>query len=373
MYLPLLLLFCIGIPAVLSLFNIIFLFIEKKFKSQTVNIVDGAIFILGIPLTMFLILFSEFKEWNVPVYFVNKFNDGGTYTPISFKALPTIIILSLVALLGYLLPRFINKKLSPVLAALCYSGMFIGFFLTVALTVQLSCELDNFIAPFFLVLPWNYVICSIRLMKKSVAEFSQKIYETNYNNKFLQFCKVILSKSSSFMVVSFLLTFPLLLILIIILTLFGQEPDSIIKAFTETAEWTLSQKIPPPRLDYNGHYLCTVAACGDEKVVKPLRAGKRKNNLIIVNRQLLVANAFEDLIAEKLPKIHKVIRKTYDKIGLPISKYITTKRRSNIVYFIMKPLEWLFILVLYTFDLKPENRINIQYLGDSTKLFEGNK
>lgn len=133
--------------------------------------------------------------------------------------------------------------------------------------------------------------------------------------------------------------------------------------FTETAEWTLSQKIPPPRLDYDGHYLCTVAACGDKRVVKPLRAGKRKNRLIVVNRQLLVANAFEELISEKAPKLHKLIRKAYDKFGLPISRYIVTKRRSDIVYFIMKPLEWFFVLVLYTFDTKPENRIHSQYLG----------
>ncbi|MBQ7108156.1 MAG: hypothetical protein IJN95_03590 [Clostridia bacterium] len=353
----------ISIPIGLTIFNIIFLFKEEKFKVKTVNLVDLLIFGLGIPLTALLIDFSEFVEWNVPVYFVNKFSEGGTYTPISFESLPTVIILSLVAFWGYLLPRVIGKWLSPVIAALCYSGMFIGVFLTVAITVQLGCDLDNFNAPFLLVLPWNYVICSIRLMKKSVREFSKNIAERNYKNKFLQFCKVLLSKSASFMVISFLLVFPLLLILITILTLFGQQPDSIIKAFTETAEWTLSQKIPPPRLDYHGHYLCTVAACGDERVVKPVRAGKRGNRLIVVNRQLLIANAFEDLIAEKLPKTHKIIRKTYDKIGLPISKHITTKRRSNLVYFIMKPLEWLFIFVLYTFDLKPENRINSQYLG----------
>lgn len=114
------------------------------------------------------------------------------------------------------------------------------------------------------------------------------------------------------MIVSFVMAIPLLLVSIIVLLLFGQQPDSVIKMFTETAEWTLSQKIPPPRLDYNGHYLCTVAACGDKKVVKPLRVGKRNNELIIVNRQLLVANAFEDLIAERAPKFHKFIRKTYD-------------------------------------------------------------
>lgn len=35
----------------------------------------------------------------------------------------------------------------------------------------------------------------------------------------------------------------LLGILIGILSLFGQEPDSVIKAFTETADWNLSIKI----------------------------------------------------------------------------------------------------------------------------------
>ena len=34
---------------------------------------------------------------------------------------------------------------------------------------------------------------------------------------------------------------------------------------------------------------------------------------------------------------------------------------EHIVYIIMKPLEWLFLLVLYLFDTKPENRIATQY------------
>ena len=235
--------------------------------------------------------------------------------------------------------------------------------MTVVLTVQFWCDILNFQTILFLLFPYNYVLCSIRLIRNTVSEYTEQIANTNYNNKFLKLCKTILSKSASFMMISFLMAIPLLLVVIIILILFGQQPDSVIKMFTETAEWTLSQKIPPPRLDYDGHYLCTVAACGDKKVVKPLRAGKRNSQLIIVNRQLLVANAFEDLIAERTPRLHKLIRNTYDRLGLPISKYITTKRRSNIVYFIMKPFEWLFLLILYTFDTKPENRIHRQYLG----------
>ena len=35
---------------------------------------------------------------------------------------------------------------------------------------------------------------------------------------------------------------------------------------------------------------------------------------------------------------------------------------ADAVYLIMKPLEWLFVAVLYLFDAKPEDRIARQYL-----------
>lgn len=364
---PLVFLLCfifIGVPIILTLLNIAFLFAENKFKKRIINIIDIMTFSFGISFTILLSGATGFHEWNEQLYFTGgKYTDGGTYTPVSFESTPTFLTICLIAVAGYLLLRFLGKKLSPIIASLCYSGMFLGIVLTVVLTIQFWTDILEFETIFLLLFSFNYVLCSIRLMRNTVSEHAEKIAQTNYDNKFLQICKMILSKSASFMIVSFIMAVPLLFVVIVILLLFGQQPDSVIKMFTETAEWTLSQKIPPPRLDYQGHYLCTVAACGNEKVVKPLRAGKRNNELIIVNRQLLIANAFEDLIAERTPRLHKVIRQTYDRFGLPISKHITTKRRSNIVYCMMKPLEWLFLLVLYTFDTKPENRIHRQYLG----------
>jgi len=35
---------------------------------------------------------------------------------------------------------------------------------------------------------------------------------------------------------------------------------------------------------------------------------------------------------------------------------------SDVVYVMFKPLEWAFLLVLYVFDEKPENRIARQYI-----------
>jgi hypothetical protein len=36
---------------------------------------------------------------------------------------------------------------------------------------------------------------------------------------------------------------------------------------------------------------------------------------------------------------------------------------ADFIYLLMKPLEWLFLAVLYTVDRKPENRIAKQYLS----------
>lgn len=353
-----------GIPALLTLFNLLLLLCGKrvspKFKGF-ITVTDIMTFGLGILYTGLLAGVHNFHQW------YEQLRDGPAlnerYTPVAFDHLATFGTICGVALLSYILLRFFGKKLSPIIAALCYSGMFLGFFMTAALTVQLWKFIDQPLTALLLLFPYNAVMCSVRLMRNTVEEQAQAMAQKEYKNPVLIFCQKVLSRSSTFMLATFILTIPLLLIIIAVLLLFGQQPDSIVKQFTETAEWTLSQKIPPPRLEYDGHYLCTVAACGDEKVVKPIRAGKRHGRLIVVNRQLLVANAFEDLIAEKTPRLHKVIRKTYDKIGLPVSKYINTKARSNIVYFVMKPLEWLFLLVLYAFDTNPENRIHRQYLG----------
>ena len=96
--------------------------------------------------------------------------------------------------------------------------------------------------------------------------------------------------------------------------------------------------------------------------------GIRRGEKIVVNRQLCVANAFEDLIQEKTPRFHHFIRYIYDKYGYPLSKHINTAFQADITYILMKPLEWIFLLVLYIFDVNPENRIATQYIGKKLKL-----
>lgn len=153
------------------------------------------------------------------------------------------------------------------------------------------------------------------------------------------------------------------------LMLFGQQPDAVIRAFTETYHHGFSQwNYMCDSVQCGGHYLCTVAAKGHPTLVRPLRYGRRGGGRIVCNRQLLVANAFEELIAQRSPQTHRWIRARYDRVGdwvIGNSRWLERPYIADAVYVLMKPLEWLFLAVLYCCDRKPENRIARQYLGEA--------
>ena len=73
----------------------------------------------------------------------------------------------------------------------------------------------------------------------------------------LSSCNRFLENADRWPVAAFLFMWPLLGIVIGILMLFGQKPDAIIKAWTETSDWNLSQRTAPQNLYKDEHYLCT--------------------------------------------------------------------------------------------------------------------
>lgn len=161
-----------------------------------------------------------------------------------------------------------------------------------------------------------------------------------------------------------LLFLPLLLLASCLLMIFGQQPDAVIRAFTETYRHGFSN-YNCVNVHCGGHYLCSVAANGHPNIVQPQRIGFRGGHPIICNRQLLLSNAFEEKIQEQFPQLHSHIRKQYNKVGDVVHQYyylFEKKWVSDLVYFAMKPAEWMFWLYLYTTDYHPENRIAVQYL-----------
>lgn len=347
-------LLCVSIvflPFVLTAENVLLLTNKKRltYKSIFMSLWELLSIAAGVYYTVTLAPLKNilFKDWYVQLYNNQK------HSPVSPEHTLTLAVLFAVAVIGHICLRFIpQNKRPPLFSALCISSIYIGCALCVLWCVQITG------ASFFLFLfPINYIILSFRVIACEVLSADKTAEKQTKMPRISAF----LHNKSSLPVLALLLLVPLLGIIAVILLLFGQEPDSAIKLWTETADWTMSQKIAPENLPRDGHYLCTVAAEGHKKLVKPLRTGKRHGHEITVNRQLCVANAFEQLLSERAPHLHRAIRNFYDKTGYPIAKHIKTPLAADIVYIIMKPLEWLFLLVLYLFDTKPENRIATQY------------
>lgn len=158
---------------------------------------------------------------------------------------------------------------------------------------------------------------------------------------------------------------PFLALLSALLLLFGQQPDSLVRAFTDTHHYGLSA-LRQQCLDVQcrGHYLCTIAVMGHPKRVKPLGYGHRGGRAILCNRQLLVANAFEQLLQEKLPRFHARVRRSYDKVGGLLQRHyrhFANPWVCDVVYWSMKPLELAFVVILYLCVREPERHISRQY------------
>lgn len=347
-------------PIMLTIINIGALFIKtsnnKLIKSFKIN--EIITIILGTLYSMFVLMFYEIHfDANWTETLVNN----QRHTPIFTENYLTIGVLACIGILGYIIlsTRSINK-MPPLLIVLSISFLYIGIVQCVLWIVQIF-SLDYLLLCLF---PFNAIIIAISTIKSKIIQWNklQHKAEKVYKNSILNFINIKLANSKTWPINAFILFWPVLGILICILVLFGQEPDAAIKAWTETSDWNLSKRVAPQNIYIDEHYLCTVAAGGHKKIVKPIRLGLRHDHEVIVNRQLCIANAFEEILEEKIPKIHKFIRNFYDKYGFPIAKMIKSPYIADIIYIIMKPLEYIFLIVIYFCDIKPEDRIAIQYL-----------
>lgn len=347
------------LPIVMTLLSIIFIFVDISDDDMLLQsrLIEFMTIGFGIILSLLALLFSDIKifaNWTETLVNLEK------HTPIFTGSYLTIFIFMLVGICGYLFLSFIPiKKMSPFAIVLNISSIYIGIIVCTMWIIQVF-YFENIYLCF---LSFNFILINVKLIKNKIIEWNKEEREiVVYNSDILNKANEYLAHSKRWPVIAFLLMLPLLGFFICILSLFGQKPDAAIKAWTETSDWNLSQRIAPQNIIEDEHYLCTVAAGGHKKVVKPIRLGVRHGHEVIVNRQLCIANAFEEIIQEKTPSFHKAIRYFYDTFGFPIAKLIKSQYVADLVYFIMKPLEWIFLIVIYLCDVKPENRIALQYI-----------
>lgn len=317
-----------------------------------------------IPLILLFVFWSCFGVgvWGAESNFCVAIDPiDQSYSPLSHDHVLSVIVYLCLSWWG-LYSLWKGESQPPLLQVILISFVVAGMLLCLAMVGQLSTgEQGHIDDPLMIVAPFVQIFVSCWLLIKFVRKTSQWSKKYAFKNQFLNYLSEKLQQVVPRPIIMLIMLLPVYLIVSLVLIIFGQEPDSLVKAMTETTEWQYSIHTHPPFLDHQGHYLCTVAVCGTPGLVKPLRLGVRHGNAIVVNRQLLIANAFEVLIERKFPTVHRIIRYYYDRYGYPFSRHINTARRSNTIYFIMKPIELMFLVIIYLCSEQPERLINEQY------------
>ena len=346
-------LFILGLPSLISVIDFIFYLIKGKrlLNNALIRILE-VISILGLPGLYLAML--DVDQIN------DCCSDSAVFSPDHRFSVYVLII---VCILAYFYASYRHSLAPPLLEVLVNILLVTAIVLNIFIGIQAGSWLWAFGNIPIVIL---YIFALIKNHQLFISQTAHPEFQPA--NVWERMAWQILSLSPLARIPLLLvLSLPVLVILSAILLLFGQKPDSMIRAFTDTYKHGFSQ------LDYQcenitcgGHFLCSVAAQGHNQVVKPQRLGERGGHRIICNRQLLIANAFEELLEQQLPSTHRFIRSHYNRVGNLIHRHygiFENKYLSDCIYLMMKPLEWLFLLVLYTFDTRPENRIAQQYLN----------
>ncbi|MBB6735617.1 DUF6688 domain-containing protein [Cohnella zeiphila] len=302
-----------------------------------------------------------------------------SYASLARKHIAVIIVDWLLGLFAYWALRGYREKVPPILYAGCHALLALDIAWTAVYLVHtgiLHYEEKILSVPFLQAGSIAFSLLYVAQLKRSLDVWilSRKEEAAKTLSPWIRILHRMTLRYRALPLLWTLLLFPVQLLVQLFLVLFGQRPDSVVRAFLETSGFELSRlPAPPPHIvSGDGHYLCTAAARGHRRLVKPVRAGIRHGELIPINRQLMIANAFENVLEQIMPRGHRTIRRLYDKYGYPLSRHIRTKAAADAVYAAMKPLEWLFLLVLYTVDARPENRIHLQYSGLGKMRLPGN-
>jgi len=308
------------------------------------------IFVMVIMPFMFIGFFDESTN--------NCCGDSAVFSPDHRVAIYSLIAICVIA---YLYSSYRKKMAGPLTEIIVNALLLISIVLNVFIMIQINDLMFTLIGNVPIII---LVILMLAKNHQLFMEWSEEADISVFENSAW---KILRLEPIYKFPILFILGLPVLVILASLLLIVGQKPDSFIRAFTDTYKHGFSQwDYQCDNVQCGGHYLCSVAANGHKKIVKPQRFGVRNGGKIICNRQLLISNAFEELLQERFPFSHKIIRKQYNKVGNVVHRYYNVfhiKWFADIIYILMKPLEWFFLLTLYLFDRKPENRIAKQYLS----------
>lgn len=224
---------------------------------------EAAAFAVGIFFSAFLYNMWDPTPWDQEVY-------STLHEPFSAQHLETLVAFMAVGLASYAFLKSNLEKARPLGAVMSMAGICTGILVNLAVILQLYESVDNRVAfqnlmfqdvLLMMLVPFNYLLLAVKLLiqaerrqrkrwreqrvQEEAVEAETEPEEEAYKNSFLNSFNRALEGSRSWILYSLLLVLPLVFILIGLLLFLGQRPDSLIRVFTDTSDWTFSTKISP--------------------------------------------------------------------------------------------------------------------------------
>jgi hypothetical protein len=110
--------------------------------------------------------------------------------------------------------------------------------------------------------------------------------------------------------------------------------------------YELYAALPPQPPDC---YIATAAAQGHSDVVGSRPVYLKDGHLIKVNSQLQHFKSVEIAIMALSPRVHQLIRKTYDVVGKKLASYLKNPHLADVAFLLLLPVEWVSFRILKIF------------------------
>ena len=250
-------------PLVLTAANIIFLFCENHspLLLGKGRVFEGITLVVGILYSLLALPIANITiaDWT------RQLSNRQLHTPIWTQGFLTVGMLAAAGLAGYLVLSLGRlSKMPPLIPVCAMAAMYLGIAQCALWIVQVFAMGWRF---WLCLLPLNCILISLKVIRQKVNEWnlpdagpasgSPQISSAPQNHgplegskkegtitpspakffshPFLQRLNLWLSRSSRWPAAALLFALPLLGIAVALLVLFGQQPDSLAKAWTETS------------------------------------------------------------------------------------------------------------------------------------------
>lgn len=228
-------------PLILTVINVFYWICPGRCPAvlDAGNRTEIFVIVEGIAFSFLLlgIVGENWSDWWTPL------DSGRSFSPVCSKALPTLAVLTLAAIIGYAVLRLTPAdRLSAPVGIVCLGAVYLGCALCLLWLIQLAGGTQT-MKLYLMLFPFNSLLLVGKMVKKLLRRRPAE-QQATAEAPDAQAAKKQPLRLPDDPVRWLWLAIPAAMLLlgfvILLLIPLGQAPDSIVTAWTDTADWSLS-------------------------------------------------------------------------------------------------------------------------------------